>query len=172
MIVGGVGGANTQTGIRFEKDTDLEEAISAKEGFEIIDSFTVRFNGEIIGYVLQKHELYRRFLEPKKVDWKSIISKKLLPDDAYFSLKSNTLTIVEKKFQQVAGSVDEKLQTCGFKKRQYERLCSPLKNVKVEYVYILNDWFKHPSYKDVLDYIEEIDCKYYFDELPLNLLDI
>jgi len=45
------------------------------------------------------------------------------------------------KFQKVAGSVDEKLQTCGFKKRQYTELLKPL-DINVEYIYILNDWFQ------------------------------
>lgn len=171
MIVGGIGGANTQTGIKFEKDTDLKEALLTKEGVTIKGS-EVSFNGELIGYILQKHDLYKHFLEVNSVDWKAIVSKKLLPDDAFFSIKTNTLIIIEKKFQQVAGSVDEKLQTCGFKKRQYERLCNPLKNVEVEYVYVLNDWFKDKSYKDVLEYIEEVGCRYYFNVLPLELLDI
>ena len=60
--------------------------------------------------------------------------------------------ILEIKFQKVAGSVDEKLQTCDFKKKQYQRLFAPL-NYEVEYIYILSDWFNRPEYKDVLTYI-------------------
>ncbi len=29
------------------------------------------------------------------------------------------------------------------------------------------DWFKDPSYKDVLDYINSVNCHYKFNELPL-----
>ena len=171
MIVGGVGGANTQTGIKFEKDTDLRLALLSKDGITI-DGHNVYSNGKHIGMLLQKHELYRNFLEVNKVDWQSIVSKKLLPDEGYFSITSNKLVIIEKKFQQVAGSVDEKLQTCGFKKRQYEKLVQPLSGVKVEYVYVLNDWFTDKAYKDVLTYIEEVGCRYYFNVLPFDLLDI
>jgi hypothetical protein len=171
MIEGGVGGANTQTGLKFEKDTDLREALLSKQGITISGS-DVHNNGTLIGKVLQKHSLYREFLDLNGVAWREILSKKLLPDEAYYSIKNKKLIIVEKKFQQTAGSVDEKLQTCGFKKKQYEKLCKPINNVTVEYVYVLNDWFKDKSYKDVLDYIEEVGCHYYFNELPFNLFDI
>lgn len=71
------------------------------------------------------------------------------------------------KYQQGHGSVDEKLQTCDFKKKQYLKLVQPL-GIKVEYVYLLNDWFENPSYKDVLDYIRSVDCHYTFNALPLS----
>jgi hypothetical protein len=171
MIEGGIDGASTQTGMKFERDTDLKTALLSKKGIRISGYEVFEFDKRI-GYILQKHDLYRNFLERNNVDWQSIVSKKLLPDEGYFSLTTNKLIIIEKKYQQVAGSVDEKLQTCGFKKKQYEKLCKPLKNVKVEYVYILNDWFKDRAYKDVLEYIEEVGCRYYFNQLPYQLLGI
>ena len=171
MIEGGIDGASTQTGMKFERDTDLKTALLSKKGIRISGYEVFEFDKRI-GYILQKHDLYRNFLERNNLDWQSIVSKKLLPDEGYFSLTTNKLIIIEKKYQQVAGSVDEKLQTCGFKKKQYEKLCKPLKNVKVEYVYILNDWFKDRAYKDVLEYIEEVGCRYYFNQLPYQLLGI
>ena len=75
------------------------------------------------------------------------------------------------KYQQVAGSVDEKLQTCDFKRKQYLKLVSSL-GLKVEYVYVLNDWFAHPSYQDVLDYIHSVNCHYQFNALPLAWLGL
>lgn len=84
---------------------------------------------------------------------------------------NNTLFIIEMKFQKVAGSVDEKLQTCDFKKKQYKKLMSAI-NVEVEYIYILSDWFRKPEYKDVLDYIISVGCQYYFHYLPLKKLGL
>ena len=43
-----------------------------------------------------------------------------------------TLFIIEVKYQQLAGSVDEKLQTCDFKRKQYLKLVNYL-GLKVEY---------------------------------------
>ena len=75
------------------------------------------------------------------------------------------------KFQGVAGSVDEKLQTCDFKVKQYRKLMAPL-NIEVEYIYILNDWFKKHQYKDTLDYVIAVGCQYYFNYLPLQKLGL
>ena len=75
------------------------------------------------------------------------------------------------KFQKVAGSVDEKLQTCDFKRKQYAKLMAPL-NTEVEYIYILSEWFNKPPYKDVLDYIISVGCQYYFKYLPLQKLGL
>jgi hypothetical protein len=75
------------------------------------------------------------------------------------------------KFQEVAGSVDEKLQTCDFKNKQYTKLLSPL-GISVKYTYILSDWFKDQSYKDVLEYVRSVGCYYFFNELPLDFLGL
>ena len=94
-----------------------------------------------------------------------------MPDDAILILKDKILYIVEIKFQEVAGSVDEKLQTCDFKNKEYKKLLSPL-DISVKYVYILNDWFKKKEYKDVLDYIKSVGCYYFFNELPMEFLEL
>jgi hypothetical protein len=79
--------------------------------------------------------------------------------------------IIEVKYQEVSGSVDEKLQTCGFKLRQYKKLFAPL-NYEVEYIYILNNWFRDKRYKDTLDFIIDMNCKYYFEYLPLHKIGL
>ena len=45
-------------------------------------------------------------------------------------------------------------------------------NIKVEYIYILNDWFKQSKYHDTLDYINLQNCHYYFNEIPLDFLNL
>lgn len=110
------------------------------------------------GLDLSKHNLYK-FLSQNGIDWKQLISKKLLPDEAY--LVDKELKIYEKKYQQVAGSVDEKLQTCAFELLQYKKIGKALGRNRVTYTYLLNDWFMKPEYKDVLDYIRSVDgCDY------------
>ena len=58
-----------------------------------------------------------------------------------------------------------------FKKKEYEKLFKPL-NIKVHYIYIFNNWFKHQQYKDVLEYIHSVDCEYYFNEIPFESLGL
>ena len=133
---------DTSTGLKFE------ELVSAK--------------GK--GIDLSKHNLYR-FLKSKDIDWTDFLSRKLLPDEAYWDETTQTLSIFEKKYQENEGSADEKPQTCGFKILQFKKIGKALGAKKVSYTYIFNDWFKHPRYKDMLDYINSVDgCGYIFSE--------
>jgi hypothetical protein len=170
MIKNGLGGAKTKTGLNFESRVSLQDAFTKIQGYLVRDK-EIFFNNTKVAQLFKKHDLYKLFLINKGVNYKEIISKKLLPDDAVFVISANTLFIVEMKFQAVAGSVDEKLQTCDFKKKQYIKLLTPLK-INVEYVYILNDWFKKPEYKDVLDYIKDSKCYYFFNEVPLDFFKL
>lgn len=169
MIFGGKGGGNTKTGLVFEGKTDLSEFLNSQKGYKVIDG-NVYFNNELVGRIFKKYEFYK-FIDELKIDWKSIISKRLLPDDSIFVIIANTLFIIECKFQQVAGSVDEKLQTCDFKRKQYQKLLAPA-NIEVEYIYLLSDWFRKPQYKDVLDYIHSVHCYYFFEYIPLVKLGL
>ncbi|ASW43905.1 hypothetical protein [Clostridium isatidis] len=165
------GGKQTNiNGLKFEQETDLQDALSNVPGYEIINN-VIYYNGEYIGMLAKKHDLYKLILNPRGINYKEYISKQLLPDEALFLEKTNTIFIIEKKFQNVGGSVDEKLQTFGFKIYQYSKLFDPLK-IKVKYFYLLNDWFKKPQYKDILDYMEINGCKYFFNEIPLNFLEL
>lgn len=166
----GVGGSNTKTGLRFEGKVDLKFFLNSQKEYFVDDNNEVFFNKKSVGYMFKKFELYK-FLEKRGVDWKSIISKRLLPDDSIYVIVNNTLHIIEVKYQQVEGSVDEKLQTCDFKRKQYIKLLAPL-NIKVEYIYLLNDWFRQPKYKDVLDYIISVNCQYNFEYIPLKQLGL
>ena len=170
MIKGGKGGGRTLTGLKFETRISLKSIIEKLSGYSINEDI-VYFNGKEVARLFQKYKLYKNLLSPKKVKYDEIISKKLLPDESIFVIDKKTLFIVEMKFQEVAGSVDEKLQTCDFKNKQYHKLLKEL-NIDVKYIYVLNDWFKKPEYKDVLDYVESVGCKYFFNEIPLDFLGL
>lgn len=131
---------NTTTGLLFEEKVHMEE----------------------IGENISKHALYR-FLTSKGVNWNEYISKKLLPDEAYYDAVNNRVIIYEKKYQQTEGSADEKPQTCAFKIYEFRKLFAALGITDVSYIYIFNDWFKKPQYKDMLEYIKSVDgCDYIF----------
>jgi hypothetical protein len=100
-----------------------------------------------------------------------VISKKLLPDEAFVNNITRTIYIIEKKFQHRSGSVDEKLQTCDFKLRQYKKLAN-LVGFDAKYIYLLNDWFMQDQYIDVLHYVKQVGCQYFFNEVPLSNLGI
>lgn len=170
MKKNGIGGANTKTGLIFEGKTDLKSFLEKQNGYSCIENkkgwIDVFYNNKQVASIFKKSSLYK-FLNFRNVNWKKILSKKLLPDNSIYVVMNNKFFVIECKFQKVAGSVDEKLQTCDFKKKQYKKLLSQL-NMEVEYIYLLSDWFKQDQYKDVLDYIISIDCSYYFEYIPLT----
>ena len=175
MKEAGIGGGNTLTGLNFEREVDFQDLLAAKPGYEVKPVYGkagkgVFFKGHLVARCFRKYDFYR-FLDEERVDWKPKLSRRLLPDDALLVIVRETLFIIEVKYQQGSGSVDEKLQTCDFKRKQYLKLVTPL-GLKVEYVYVLNDWFKDPGYKDVLDYIQSVNCHYKFGCLPLAWLGL
>lgn len=170
MKKGGTGGVTTITGLKFERDTDLATALSKLPGYNISKNM-VFYKGKQIAQICSKYKLYTDFLNPQKVDWKEIISKRLLPDEAIYVTETKTMYIVEKKYQECEGSVDEKLQTCDFKKKTYTKLLKPL-GLDVKVIYVLNDWFKQDKYRDSLNYIKQTGCHYFFNEFPIKKLDL
>ncbi len=164
------GGASTNfNGLRFEGRTDLLEAINLHNDYIIRNTNEVVKDNVVVALYFEKHSLYKNYLLPNGIDYKTVLSKKLLPDGAL--LVGNIIFIIEKKYQAGAGSVDEKLQTCDFKKKQYIKLFAPL-NISVEYYYVLNDWFDKPQYQDVFEYIESVGCRYFIEDLPLTELNL
>ncbi|MBF0398162.1 MAG: hypothetical protein HQK78_15395, partial [Desulfobacterales bacterium] len=111
MKIGGLGGGNTTTGLNFEQKVDFQELIKSIPGYElnkIADKVGLGlfFEHNIVARCFRKYDFYK-FLEEEGVDWKNIISKRLLPDDALLVILQETLYIIEVKYQQVTGSVDE-----------------------------------------------------------------
>lgn len=169
MKRGGRGGGSTATGLNFERERDILTILSKTTGYSV-RSNVIFYEGKEVAKSYRKYGLYR-YLEEKGIDYRRHISKKLLPDEAIYVIRNNTLFVIELKFQHVAGSVDEKLQTCDFKKKQYRKLMAPL-NIEVEFIYILSKWFEKLAYKDTLDYIISVGCHYYFQYLPLQKLGL
>lgn len=164
------GGAQTNlNGLYFEQITSLDDAL-IQAGFDIKDSRVYK-NDEFIGLSVPKHQFYNIFLNHIDVDYTNYNSKRWLPDEAFINFMNDTVYIIEKKFQNIAGSVDEKLPSCHFKKWEYEKLVNH-KGFSVEYIYVFNDWFKDYKYRDTLEYIEDMHCYFYFNYIPLEELGL
>ena len=164
------GGAQTNiNGLKFEQDTNIAQALS-ENGYSVDDKYRIYDDeGNEVGMDIGKNRLYKNLLEPNNVDYRALVSKKLLPDEAVYVYKKNTVYIIEKKFQRTNGSTDEKLQTCDFKNRQYKKLFSKI-GIEVKYIYLLNDWFLRQEYSDVKEYILDVGCYYFFNKIPVNFL--
>ena len=165
------GGSKTNlNGLSFEGRTDLLESFENNPNFKVKGNEVFQ-NDKLIGEYFEKHNFYSLFLEKKGIDWKKINSKKYLPDSIFYNHSNQTVYVIEKKYQAGAGSVDEKLQTCDFKKSVYKKLIEPT-GLKTEYFYLLNAWFKKDVYKDVFEYIQKVNCNYFIDFIPLEELGL
>ena len=71
---------DTSTGLNFEKKVILN-----KEGIN-----------------LSKNNLYK-FLKNKGIEWNKIISRKLLPDEAYYNEETSILIFMRKNFKRPKG---------------------------------------------------------------------
>lgn len=164
------GGAQTNiNGLRFEKKISLDDVLQ-EAGYTVIDK-KVYANNECIGLSIPKYSLYKELLKPQCIDYKLFNSVQWLPDECFVNYKTKTAYIIEKKFQNSSGSVDEKLAACDFKRREYLKLFSQL-GYRVEYIFVFSDWFMHKKYKDVLEYIKDVSCHYYFNEIPLSCIGL
>lgn len=169
MKAGGKDGANTRTGLICEGKVNLATFIAKQKKYTVKDCGVLNL-GECVAHIFKKYA-FNTFLETGGIDWRQHLSKRLLPDNAIYVIVNNTMFILEVKTQHTVGSVDEKLQTYDYKKKQYQKLLFQL-NMEVEYIYILDEWFRQPKYKDVLDYVISVGCQYYFNYIPLQKLGL
>lgn len=149
------GGANTNVnGLSYEDKTDLSclyiSCIQEKKE----KKRTIKFEGyneELINVNKSALHKYMSDIGEKNINLQPAAGCKE-PDEAYIDNSKKAVYIIEKKFQQTPGSVDEKLQTGPFKKHHYSKL---FPNYKVHYIYCLSDWFKREEYTSVLEYLSD-----------------
>ena len=170
MIKNGTGGSSTLTGLLYEEKTDIVSNILRDKNIESVKGkykTEIDFvrNKNLIAKFMIKDDLYKFLKDEFNIDYSNRICSKLKPDSLLLNISNSKVYIIEKKFQKCEGSVDEKLQTCLFKKRQYEKLFSET-GYEIIYVYLLNDWFTNKKYYDVLSFIKSVGCNYFFDEIP------
>lgn len=164
------GGARTnQNGLHFEQTTSLNDAL-INAGYNVTNC-VVSLGSQTIGMSVPQKKLYTYYLIPRGINYSEYNSKEWRPDEAFINFQNNTAYIIEKKFQNCPGSVDEKLPGCHFKKLEYQKLFNPLK-IDVEFIYIFNNWFLDKRYRDTLEYIVNMGCHYFYNEIPLNYLGL
>ena len=171
------GGSKTNfNGLSFEKRTSFLDSLKKHNKIRTVDKIShseIYYLDKLNGYYTEKNNFYNFFLKKEEVNWKGLISKKYLPDAVFINMLNNKIYIIEKKFQAGSGSVDEKLQTCDFKKKIYKKLVDKCKNKYItEYYYILNNWFLRKEYDDVKNYIRSVNCNYFVNKINFNDLGI
>jgi len=154
----GAGGSGTnKTGLSFEDKTVICKSGELKLG----DKVFIRVIKSELNKKL-KDEYVKR-------------EKRLNPDEAFIDIENKKLFIIEKKFQQCNGSVDEKIQTAIFKREFYKELYPAY---EINYCYCLCNWFKKDKYKPEMRYFKKYNIpvfwgedKNYVDEIKKWLLN-
>jgi hypothetical protein len=100
MIKNGIGGGNTITGLNFEKETDLLLILSKLNGYKIenlkttngglVTNANIYFDDKIVARCFKKAGFYK-LLEEQGINYKTLISKRLEPDQALYVIVNNTL---------------------------------------------------------------------------------
>jgi hypothetical protein len=175
----GGGAATTLNGLSFEQNTDLAASMQqAGVSMELLpkwnktDAYAVfDKNGHRIGTVCKQARFYHEFIEPHDIVWSDILDTKMLPDDVFIDDEQKVVYIVEKKFQSQDGSTDEKPRGCEYNLRAYRKLCSST-GYDVRYTYIANDWWKQKKYRQLIEFVREKGCEWYFNVIPLSSLGL
>jgi hypothetical protein len=155
----GAGGANTnKNGLTYEEITNLNDLYSMSLECDLKKKHKykkIKFIGyDDIEFINANKSILHKFMKDNNQQ-NEILQPAAgckYPDEAYINVNSKTLFIIEKKFQNQNGSVDEKIQTGPFKKLHYGRL---FPNYKIHYLYCLSDWFKAKEYESVLEYLRD-----------------
>ncbi len=180
MIKGGQGGANTnKTGLKFEKDTDFSELVDSLDNYKVKEikfldkkitkGFEVYRIGikDPIGKIMPQYRFYD-FLSD--IGIQNTNSKQWKPDEAFINFENHTVYIVEKKWQETEGSVDEKLLGFGNKRRLYQRLLDQSENpYTVQFIFVGNsNFFGKEKYRDSFEMLRGDGIKIMLDEYDMT----
>ena len=156
----GAGGAKTtKNGIEFEEKTSIEHTLSSNNFIKIVvnkrkkDSyyFENNYSHKKIIYMKQNGLKYY-FKQNFDID----IYKK--PDEAFLVCSGNKyhLKILEKKNQNVGGSVEDKLKTGLFSKKEYEKMLNKKKllyTFEVSYAFCISKFLQNKFESTEIKYL-------------------
>lgn len=131
-------------------------------------------NGLVFENVLQNHiqgNIYNGYTYLEKTDFcnhmkdlyrDSIKSKNFRPDGAFVSKDRKNVFILECKFQQCLGSIDEKILNGPIKRELYRMKYPEVDEFK--YGFVLSPWYKQESYDSWINILKLYGIKIFFTE--------
>lgn len=191
MKQGGTGGANTNRGgLAFESKTDFASQLvehksdqytvtevqipqSVKNSKDKVYAVTRIEDNTMVGMITKQFQFYNLMKEHYGLSNQN--HKQWKPDEAFFNFEANTVFIVEKKWQETSGSVDEKIFGFVNKRRLYQNNFNALSNEPkptVEFSALFNrDWWingkngkNQAAYQDYFDNLRIDGIKIFFDQ--------
>ena len=135
----GAGGANTNlNGLPYEKLTELNTEYNILHSDKYYNLIQFKNNEHVQLKCTKQNNLFKTMKEEVNLEVEKAHGCKN-PDESFINEEKKIIFIIEKKFQQVTGSVCEKIQTPDFKLWQYRRT---FPNYQIVYIYCLSDWFR------------------------------
>lgn len=107
----------------------------------------------------------------KELEIENTNSKQWKPDEVFINFENHTVYIVEKKWQESEGSVDEKLLGFGNKRRIYQRLLDSVHEgepFSVQFIFVGNkSFFGQDKYRDTFEMLRGDGIKIMLDEYDM-----
>ena len=159
----GAGGANTNhNGLAFEELTNSEKYLYDK-GFTK-KKMNKNKNGYYLELLGKPDDNFHSIIYMKQSGFKTYINKNIdktisiyrNPDEAYLiKLKNNKyhLKIIEKKNQNVDGSVEDKLKTGSFNREEYILMFENFKDITIDYSFCVSEFLEKKLESDEIKYI-------------------
>lgn len=146
------GGANTnKNGLKYENITELSTEYCVLDKLKYHE--LIRFKTSEKTFKYTKQSKFKKCIQDKIKPDVPAVHGAHNPDECYIDEEDKIIFIIEKKFQQCAGSVCEKIQTADCKRRNYKKR---IPDYKIVYIYCLSDWFKY-NCKSELEYLQDIN---------------
>lgn len=159
----GAGGANTNhNGLAFEELTNSEKYLYDK-GFTK-KKMNKNKNGYYFELLGKQDDNFQSIIYMKQSGFKTYINKNIdktisiyrNPDEAYLiKLKNNKyhLKIIEKKNQNVDGSVEDKLKTGSFNREEYILMFENFKDITIDYSFCVSEFLEKKLESDEIKYL-------------------
>lgn len=145
-----------QTWFNFENQTDLSSEYIKKS-----DQISFYLNPNINFIRLNKKDFINFFVENDFVASKIDNAHGCIePDECYVNLENKIVFIIEKKNQNIRGSVCEKITTPPFKIWHFSQ---KIPQFKIIYIYCLNKWFRDNCSRE-LEYLRESNIPYFWGD--------
>jgi hypothetical protein len=171
----GAGGKNTViNGSSFEKKTSIENKLFEKKFEKIILNKQSKY-GYYFEYVKQNTKIIYLTQNGFKIYFKKMFNIDVYkqPDEAFIIFNNDKINIkiLEKKNQNVEGSVEDKLKTGNFIRREYIKMFKTIKNInKIEYAFCISKFLQDKflsnqvKYNNMLEILAEDNIKLFFGE--------
>ena len=160
------GGSNTnKSGLPFEEDTHLRhlwfENKMNRQLTKTSCEYEIKFKQDGNSYINVEQSGFTKYMESIGFGKLELCHGCKKPDEIYIDMINKIIFWIEKKNQNVAGSVSEKLQTAHCKRYSLEK---NFPGFRIEYIFMLSNFFK-TGHAAELDYLKMIHVPvFYIDE--------